>query len=141
MAATTNDRNTLSQGPIRQRRPYPLFPGAVIPRGVIVMILSTDGLARNGADLLNGIVVGVSAHAVDQTKGDTEIIVEQGIYLFANDGTITQANSAGRQVMVLDNQTVTIAATAANDIPAGVFEAIEGNGVWVNMLGPIVGAS
>jgi hypothetical protein len=84
--------------------------------------------------------MGVSAHAADQTKGDTEIIVERGCFWFANDGTITLAD-VGVVATVLDNQTVSKAATTANDIGAGIIEDVNStDGVLVAMLGGRVDA-
>ena len=42
-----------------------------------------------------------------------------------NDGTITVANGVGRNATILDDQTVSLAATTTNDIVAGEIEAVD----------------
>jgi hypothetical protein len=132
MTATTLDRNTFKRGPIRQRV-LPLATGAVIPYGVMVSVATPAAGAVNAADTASHVVMGVSCMRADQTLGDAEIVLEQGIFKFFHDGTITAAN-IGQLCTVLDNQTVSLAATTTNDIGAGYIDSIESTTeVWVDM--------
>lgn len=138
MAATTLDRNTKVRLFERQVV-LPLKANAVIPLGVLVATDAT-GAAVNAADTAGLIVQGWSAQAVDQTKGDAKIVVNRGVANFANDGTIAQA-AIGSLATVLDNQTLSLAATTANDIGAGYIEEIDADGVWISILGGKISAA
>jgi hypothetical protein len=130
MAATALDRNIQKRGPIRQQV-LPLATGAVIPFGVIVMTLTPSTGALNGADTATGNVLGVSCQACSQTAGDTKIAIEKGIFKFAQDGTITNAN-IGALCELVDNQTVSLV-TTTNHIKAGYIDSVESDGVFVDM--------
>lgn len=138
MAATTKDRATPKYW-IERELTLTLKTGSVIPAGVMVAVDAT-GLAVNAADTAALKVMGVSAHAADQTKGDTYVVVERGVFVLANDGTIAQADVGGLAT-VLDNQTVSKAATTTNDIPAGYIEEVRTDGVAIAMLGGFIGAA
>lgn len=139
MAATTKDRATVRKFIQRQLR-LTLKASAVIPAGVIVCTDAT-GQAVNGADTAGLRCEGISAHAADQTKGDTDIVVERGAFWLANDGTIALADVGG-VATILDNQTVSKAATTANDIGVGIIDDVDATkGVLIAMLGGRVDAT
>lgn len=137
MAATTLDRQTQKRGPIRQVV-VPLATGAVIPWGVMVMVLAPSTGALNAADTATGLVLGWSCQAVSQTAGDTNISIEKGIAKFAQDGTITNAH-VGQLCEVVDNQTVSLT-TTTNHVKAGFVDKVESDGVFVDMTQARVGA-
>ncbi len=140
MAATTNDRSTKWSYIERILPPIPLTASTKIPAGVMVMTIAGTGTALNAADTANGQVVGVSCQQVDTTLGHTKCPVQRGAAWMANDGTITAANIGG-QATVLDNQTVSLAATTTNDIIAGSIEAVDAtDGVLIAFLGSKIGA-
>lgn len=131
MAATTLDRNTRKRGPIKQRV-LPLATGSVIPFGVMVSVATPSVGAVNASDTATHVVMGIAAMRGDQTAGDAEIVLEQCIALLFHDGTITAAD-IGQSCTVLDNQTVSKAATTASDIVAGVIDSVESTTeVWVD---------
>lgn len=133
MAAATTDRNTYKQY-VQRQIAIPLKSATVIPSGVLVMVIAAEGLAVNGADTASGIVMGLSVQAVSYADGDRTIVVEKGAFWLANDGTITQADVGGNAT-ILDNQTVSKAATTTNDIVAGKIEQIDAQlGVLVSIL-------
>lgn len=138
MAATTNDRNSPAIF-IERQIVLKLEPAADIPDGVIVCS-NANGNAVNGADTAGLITQGRAAHRATYANGDREITVERGCFLFANDGTIVQAD-VGKLCTILDNQTVSKAATTANDIGAGYIEEVRSDGVVVSMLGGLVAAA
>lgn len=141
MTATTTDRNTKCSYVERILPPIPLTASTKIPAGVMVMVISGTGTALNAADTASGVVMGVSTQLVDTTLGHTKCPVSRGAYWFANDGTITAAN-IGQQATVLDNQTVSLAATTTNDIIAGSIEAVDAtDGVLIAFLGSKIGAT
>lgn len=135
MAATTVDRNSPALH-IERPMKVPLKAGSVIPAGVMVCVDAT-GLAVNASDTAGLSIVGRSAHAASYAAGDRFIVVERGVFYFGNDGTInvTHANT-GVLAMILDNQTLTLAATAVNDIGVGYIESVDAVfGVAVSILG------
>lgn len=133
MTATTVDRNTPATH-IERPVTFDLKAATVIPAGVMVCTDNT-GAAVNAADAANLRIQGRSAHAADYTAGDRKIVVERGSFWFANDGTITAADIGG-QATILDNQTVSKAATTTADIPAGIIQLVDANlGVLIDILG------
>ncbi len=65
--------------------------------------------------------------------GAKRIPVAKGVFRFANDGNITQAN-VGDDATVVDDQTVGLAAGTTNDIIVGRIEQVDSLGVWVAIL-------
>ena len=139
MAATTKDRQTAVQYFQRNIR-LTLKAGSVIPAGVMVCVDAT-GTAVNASDTAALKIMGVSQHAADQTKGDVEILVARGCFWMANDGTIAIADlQVG--ATILDNQTVSKAATTAADIIAGYIEDVDATkGVLISILGGLPAAA
>lgn len=140
MAATTLDRQTKKQFIQRQIRLTVKTSTADIPAGTMVCVDAT-GTALNAADTAALIMMGVSAGPASYTNGDRDVIVERGCFWMANDGTISIAD-VGKACTILDNQTVSKAATTTNDIIAGYIEDVNSvDGVLVAMLGGLVAAA
>jgi len=125
MAATTTDRETKrSDGKLKALK----MANVKIPKGVLVCI-NTSGYVTNGADTANFMFAGVSYEQVDNSSGsagDEEIRVEKtGEHLFEyNGGDATQA-VLGKEVYVVDNQTVDDDdAATTNDIKCGVIAEV-----------------
>lgn len=138
MAATSTDRNTKTRYIERQIRLL-LKAATTIPAGAIVATDAT-GYAVNAADTAGLIVQGRAEHAADYAAGDREIIVSRGVFCYENNaGAVLQAD-VGKLANVVDNQTVTDAATV-NSIGAGYIEEVTTEGVWVAMLGGKVAAT
>lgn len=143
MTATTKDRSTLEKRFERFIGPIPLTASTKIPRGVMAMVIAGTGTLQNAADTASGIVMGVTLQAFDSNapQSDTVGIVARGAYWMANDGTIAAADIGGAAT-VLDNQTVSKAATTTNDIVAGYIEDVDATrGVLIAFLGGKVGAT
>lgn len=139
MAATTKDRATPKYY-IEREITLDLKAGSVIPAGVIVCTDAT-GLAVNGADTAGLICQGVSAHAADQTKGDTKVVVERGVFGFDNNAGAIVAADVGKLALIVDNQTITDAATA-NNIGCGYIEEVRADGyIMIAMLGGKIAAA
>jgi hypothetical protein len=136
----TAERATLTVWDERVCAAVPLTASTRIPLGGIVMVVSGTGTALNGADTANGIALGIATQTVDTALGHTKCIYKRCVPWLVNDGTITAAN-IGQMATILDNQTVSLAATTTNDVGAGVIEAVDATlGVLVNMLGNKIGA-
>lgn len=142
MAATALDRNTQKRGPIRQVA-LPLAAAstgaAAIPIGTMVMVLTPSTGALNAADTATGIVIGLSCQAANFANGDRDIVVEKCIAKLANNGNVTAAH-VGSVLTVVDNQTVGLPGDTTNDVPAGICDRVESDGVFVDMTGARPGA-
>jgi hypothetical protein len=138
MASTTNDRNTPAKL-IERQIVLPLKANETIPAGVGVCTDAT-GAAVNAADTAGLISQGRSEHKASYADGDRYITVSRGVFEFANDGTIAQAD-IGTLATWADNQTLSKAATTTNDIGAGYIEEITPTGVFISMLGGKVAAA
>lgn len=138
-AVTVDNTGLLEVWNMGQIIPIPLTASTKIPGGVMVMVISGTGTAQNAADTANGVVMGVSTQLVDTALGHTVCPVRRGRFWFKNDGTVTAAN-IGQIATVLDNVTVSIAATTTNDIPAGQILAVDTiKGVCIDMAGGKIG--
>jgi hypothetical protein len=138
MAATTVDRNTPALM-IERQIVLKLETTADIPAGAIVCT-NAAGNAVNGSDTAALVCQGRAAHRATYANGDREIVVERGVFVYANDGNVVQA-SVGTLVTILDNQTVSTAAITTNDIGAGYCDQIVPEGVVVSMLGGKIAAA
>lgn len=138
MAATTLDRNTKKRM-IQRQIVLTLAASTTIPIGVMVAT-NGSGLAVNASDTAGLTMQGISCQAASTAAGDTKIVVERCVPNMGNDGTITTAN-VGQLATVLDNQTVSLAATTTNDIGAGFIEEVDADGVWIAMLGGKIAAA
>jgi len=135
MAALTADRLTMTKGALR-RQGYKVAANVVIFAGAMVAI-NAAGFAVPAADVAGlSRVVGVAAAKVNNiggSDGTVDVVVEYGgQFLFAVSG-ITQAN-VGRLAVVADDQTLTTAATATQDIPIGLIRSLAPTGAWVDIL-------
>ncbi len=129
MTALAKDRNTLNKE-LGRVDTYRVAAGAVIFQGAMVC-LDSAGFAIPAADTA-GItrVVGWADELADNTggaAGDISVKTRTGVALFENDGTVVQA-TVGDIATVLDDQTVSIAATTTNDITAGTVIDFDDDG-------------
>lgn len=133
MSALTKDRNTVrKQGDYAS---YPVKGGSLIFAGSMVCI-GTDGYAVPATDTAGLKFAGVSRGYADNSagaSGDVKVEVwRRGAFSLAASG-MTLAN-AGDVVYVLDDQTVGLAASAANDVPCGkISEYVSATAVYVDI--------
>ena len=111
---------------------HPVKAGAHIYKGSLVCADAT-GFAVPGGDTAGLSFLGVAIEEADNTGGLSGSITVRvqcsGVFSFAKTGTITQT-SIGATLYIADDQTLALAATATNDIPAGKLEALDGSDVW-----------
>lgn len=107
-------------------------------RGAAVMFDATSGLVVKAADTAGGILAGVVAQPVDLTSlaagaGRVELY-RKGIFEFVyGPGGATDA-IVGDNVVVADDQTVTTAAVATNDVAVGqIVEVVSATKVRVEI--------
>ncbi len=125
MAATTTDRDTKrSDGKLKSMK----MSNVKIPKGVLACI-NTSGHVTNGADTASFLFAGVSYEMVDNSAGSAgakEIRIEKtGEHTFAYNGGDAAQAVVGKEVYIVDNQTVDDDATATtNDVKCGVIAEI-----------------
>jgi hypothetical protein len=99
-----------------------------------MVAVNAGGYAIEAADTAATIVVGVAEETVVNAgaNGAAAVIVRRNkAFKLKNHSTpVTQA-SVGANVVVIDDETVGLAATATNDIVAGKCLGVETDGVWV----------
>jgi len=92
------------------------------------MVAVSNTTAYNAADVAGYTVVGRAENSV--VSGDV-FNVRRGVFRWENEGTFSDAY-AGDFAYVYDNESVTTAAGASNDIIAGIILAVDTDGVWVD---------
>lgn len=125
---STGERNTFE----REGRTFshPLKAGAVINRGVIVVLEA--GAAKAGAAGAGLVAVGISEESTDQTAGDTRVKAKLGCFLLANSATDPiAAADVGSDCYVEDDITVAKTDDTGALSLAGKVRAIADGGVWV----------
>lgn len=139
-AAATNDafatalsaeRNT----PRMSEGAFGLLQGSNYVYAGGMIAVDSSGLACPAADATGYTVVGraedSSQNNLDHYLATRVCVVRRGIFKWANGGTFTAAN-IGQICYVQDDQTVTTAAAATYDIPAGIIVKVDTDGVWVD---------
>lgn len=124
MAAATQDRNTPFAHVGRIKGPYAMTAGITVYAGTLAAIITTTGLLVVASDVATHVVVGFHMKKAIEANGDTAEVCAASGWL-ANDGSITVANGVGRNATVVDDQTVSLAATTTNDVVAGEIEAVD----------------
>lgn len=137
MANQTTDRDYKRQQ--AQSLPYKqaavdLFVGEIVS-------LNTSGYAKKGSDTVSERFVGVararSLNSAGAAGAVDAIVWAEGAFEFAFSGTASQAD-VGKQVYIVDSQTVALAATTTNDVLVGrITEVVSANVVRVSIT-PLV---
>lgn len=114
----------------------PVAAATKILQGTIVC-RNAAGNAVPGSDTAALVTLGIAAEEVDNTAGaagDLSVqVLRKRAFFLANDGlTIATVLTAGAAV-IKDNNTVTTAAIATNDIPVGRVLEVTASGVWVEI--------
>lgn len=107
-----------------------------IPKGALVNI-SADGYATNATDTAGETFAGVAYETVDNSggsAGDLSIRVETtGTFVFVDGGGNGAQTDVGVQFKVVDNQTITDAATSNNLVAGVAVESISATGVRIRI--------
>jgi hypothetical protein len=138
MAATTQDRPTLRKYVERIVCDDALVAATTtIPNGAMLGT-NANGELINAADVVGVTVQGRAARRMVNATGAAAKVTpravgEAGVFKWANAGAngVTAAD-LGKNVFVVDNQTVGKAAATVNSIVAGTLDSIDPDGgVWV----------
>lgn len=133
MAAASEDVRRVKQG-TGQEVPVPVAASTTLYEGTIVCA-DTSGYAAVGADTASFAVLGICTKQVDNSSGsngDLTAIVERGQLERIATAVLVQAD-VGKNAVIADDQTVTDAAAATNDIAVGVIERFETGYAWVRV--------
>jgi hypothetical protein len=134
MAALTTDRKyKIRAGGTHKAETYKIAAATTIYNGAVVAF-NAAGYLVPASDTAALVCVGIAQSRVANTgaAGDKEVTVLSGIRTNLNNaaGAITIA-SLGRKVYAADDNSVTTAAIATNDLLVGVCDCIDADGVWV----------
>lgn len=130
-AALTDNRDTPEYlgkmtGPVQGSNT--IFAGSIVAvdsNGLAVAASDAPGLKVIGRALVK------SVNVLSDYVATKRIRVQRGIFRWGNGGSFTAAN-IGDLAYLLDDQTVTTAALATNDIIAGLIMDVDSDGVWVD---------
>lgn len=121
MAALTADKKRTVQGePIGSK--FLVAASETLYTGAIVFADAT-GYAEAGTDTSGLVLLGICAEQVDNSSGsdgDLSVICERGHIERLAHSSLTQADM-GKNVVLSDDQTVTDAAGATNDVKVGTL--------------------
>jgi hypothetical protein len=114
------------------KRQFILKDNTVIYGGSLVAIDATTGKVEPATKKTGTFCIGIAEKRADTSKGDTSITVKTGIFgLFGKSGENISANHIGRDVYVVDEETVTLAPTGSSY--AGKLFDVSGDIVWIRI--------
>jgi len=96
--------------------------------GALVAVDTAAGTVVPAADAAARVVLGRADHTA--LAGET-LAIRRGVFRWVNSGEFTDAH-IGQFAYVADDQSVTTAALATNDVIAGVIVDVDADGVWVD---------
>ena len=139
MTALSADVQRLQKLHDHQKIALGVNAGSVIYEGALVCREAATALAIPGADTASLVFMGVATKGYDNTDGADGVVTEgltgsarycevdtQGHYLFAT----SESPKPGDLATILDDNTVSIAATTTNDIVCGTFVQPGPSGYW-----------
>ena len=137
MAAATMDRNTPIARLERLKGGYTLGTSVTVYAVTIAAIVAATGLVGVAGDTAGMRVVGFHLRQASSLAANVDYPsipeIGAGEVWLANDGNITAAH-LGQTAYCLDDQTVTLAANATNDLKVGIIEAVDATlGVLVSI--------
>jgi len=133
MTATTTARESKRKD--GQLVSYPMA-AVKIPKGALVNI-NSSGYATNATDAASETFAGVAYETVDNSAGnagDLSIRVETtGTFIFVDGGGNGDVTDVGIAFKIVDNQTITDAATTNNIIAGTAVESISATSVRIRI--------
>ena len=140
MAALTADKELEMKDPGEIVR-LKMVASKTIYKGSLVSIVGASGLAQASADAASDIFAGVAVEqSVSAASGTYWVKIYTGGCFRLAASSVEEADG-GHHVVVLDDQTVTDAAGATNDIPVGIaVERVSDTDWWV-LIRPFAAAA
>lgn len=127
MAVTTDRRINIENGNNLGSGSCPMIATTGVVYGGAMVIANAAGNCTNATDAAASRFVGVAKRTQTNTGAAGAVIAElytSGDFNFNIQGSTLTAANIGQTVFIFDNDTVTNAATAANDIPVGAIVRI-----------------
>lgn len=124
MASTADRRSTIENGNILGLGECPMIATTGVVHGGCFVIANTAGNCTNGTDAASSRFVGVAREGATNTGAAGAVIAKlytSGDFLFNISASTLDATDIGKTVYIFDNDTVTDAGTATNDIPVGTL--------------------
>lgn len=134
MAALTTNKSRSVLGAPGVILQHVAVTSAVLWEGALLCFSAAASTVTNAADTASFRVAGVYRGMQRTIAAGETVELERGhVEYFLQDGNLA-AGSEGKNAIILDNATMTNAATATNDVPAGTILKLDGTvGVWVHV--------
>jgi predicted RecA/RadA family phage recombinase len=133
MAALTADKQREMKDPGNIRR-LKMVASKTIYQGSLVSIVGASGLAQASSDTASDIFAGIAVEQVTSAATGTYWVKVYTSGCFRIAASSVEEADGGHHVVVLDDQTVTDAAGATNDIPVGIaVERVSDSDWWVEI--------
>jgi hypothetical protein len=131
ITAASENRNT----PETQGRSYlgefTVKDAAHIYTGAMVALDTTSGEVEPAADAANLVVLGRATAEVDNADDGLGVLVEQGIFRYANSGSNALARTDIGSVCYVEDDLTVGSDGGTNDVVAGLVYDVDADGVWV----------
>ena len=136
MVALVGPRSTPEK--VGSERAIPLTANAKVFQGAMVQV-SAAGFGVAATATAANIAAGVARETVDNAggaNGAVSVKTRRGIFRFANSaaGDLITRSEIGKQVFVVDDQTVAKTNNAGARPVAGICFDVDAQGVWVEFL-------
>jgi hypothetical protein len=134
LTAAKPNPSRVSSGPLSTDIHAPMATGVTIYAGALVSVAAT-GYARPARTSTTDLVLGVAQETKANAGADgaASIAVKRGVYKFANSaaGDAISAAHVGRDVFIVDDQTVAATNGTNTRVRAGKCVGVDSDGVWV----------
>jgi hypothetical protein len=124
MAVTADRRVIIENGNILGLGECPMIATTGVVYGGAMVIANATGNCTNATDAASSRFVGVAREGATNTGVAGAVIAKlytSGDFLFNINSTTLDATDIGKTVFIFDNDTVTDAAGATNDVPVGTL--------------------
>lgn len=124
MAVTADRRINIENGNNLGSGSCPMAASATIFGGAMVISANASGNCSNATDAAASRFVGVAKRTQTNPGAAGSVVADlytSGDFNFNIQGSTLTAANIGQIVVIFDNDTVTNATTAANDIPVGIL--------------------
>lgn len=124
MAVTADRRVNIENGNLLGSGSCPMIATTGVVYGGAMVIANTAGNCTNATDAASSRFVGVAKRTQTNTGAAGAVTAElytSGDFNFNINGSTLDATDIGKTVFIFDNDTVTDATAATNDIPVGTL--------------------
>lgn len=137
MASTVDIRPIIENGNNEALGSCPMIATTGVVYGGCMVIANTAGNCTNATDAASSRFVGIARKGATNTGSAGDVVAELytgGDFHIAIHSTSLDATDIGKTVFIYDNNTITDAGTATNDIPVGTLVRLASASVGVVRL-------